>query len=119
MLPLPGAILLSSPFPLDPCRTQRVLYASSSSLCPRLAPGSRASPGGLSLLEALLPPQPRGLSPTRSSGVLSSTSTSLSSRVRAVKMKSSSTHSTYLVVTWDMARFRPANQPWEKGMYDW
>lgn len=49
---------------------------------------------------------------TRSSGVRSSTSTSLSNRVRAVKMKSSSTHSTYLVVTWDTARFRPANQPW-------
>ncbi|KAK2490274.1 hypothetical protein MC885_001090, partial [Smutsia gigantea] len=88
-------------------------YASSSSLLPRLAPGGRASPGGLNLLEALFPPQPRGLSPTRSSGVRSSTSTSLSSRVRAVKTKSSSTHSTYLVVTWDMARFRPANQPWE------
>lgn len=59
-------------------------------------------------------PPSRCPSPTRSSGVLSNTSTSLSSRVRAVKTKSSSTHSTYLVVTWDMARFRPANQPWER-----
>lgn len=72
---------------------------------------------GLSPREALFLPLPapdilRPL-PTRSKGVRSSTSTSLSSCVRAVKIKSSSTHRTYLVVTWDTARFRPANQPWE------
>ena len=52
---------------------------------------------------------------TRSRLVRSNTSTNFSSRVRAVKMKSSSTHRTYLVLTWETARFRPANQPCATG----
>lgn len=48
---------------------------------------------------------------TRSRLVFSRTSTNFSTLVRGVKMKSSSTHRTYLVVTWEMARFLPANQP--------
>lgn len=49
---------------------------------------------------------------TRSRVVFSKTSTSFSNLVLAVKMKSSSTQSTYFVVTWETARFLPANQPY-------
>lgn len=48
---------------------------------------------------------------TRSKVVFSRMSTIFSNLVFAVKKKSSSTQSTYLVVTWDTARFLPANQP--------
>lgn len=48
---------------------------------------------------------------TRSKLVFSNTSTIFSNLVLEVKMKSSSTHSTYLVVTWEIARLRPANHP--------
>lgn len=56
---------------------------------------------------------------TRSRVVLSKTSTSFSSLVLAVKTKSSSTHSTYFVVTWETARFRPANQPYDTWSRAW
>lgn len=59
------------------------------------------------------------LSLTRSRVVLSKTSTSFSSLVLDVKMKSSSTHSTYFVVTWETARFRPANQPYDTENRPW
>lgn len=52
---------------------------------------------------------------TRSRVVFSKTSTSFSNLVLAVKMKSSSTHSTYFVVTWETAKFLPANQPCDTG----
>ena len=61
---------------------------------------------------------PTELRLTRSRVVLSRTSTSFSSLVSAVKMKSASTHSKYLVVTWETARFRPANQPWGTIQHD-
>ena len=48
---------------------------------------------------------------TRSNVVFSRMSTIFSSLVLSVKRKSSSTHSTYLVVTCETARFLPANQP--------
>lgn len=65
--------------------------------------------------------QKRGIRPslTRSRVVLSKTSTSFSSLVLAVKMKSSSTHSTYFVVTWETARLRPANQPYDTRHRAW
>lgn len=58
---------------------------------------------------------------TRSSVVFSRMSTIFSSLVFAVKIKSSSTQSTYLVVTWDTARFLPANQPYKEkfSYFDW
>lgn len=55
-----------------------------------------------------------GMHLTRSRGVFSRMSTILSNLVFSVKMKSSSTHSTYLVITCDTARFLPANQPCTK-----
>lgn len=51
------------------------------------------------------------LSLTTSSSVLSRTSSSTSIFVSSLKRKSSSTQRTYLVVTCEMARFLPANQP--------
>lgn len=56
----------------------------------------------------------QGMHLTRSRGVFSRISTILSNLVFSVKMKSSSTHSTYLVITCDTARFLPANQPCTK-----
>lgn len=50
---------------------------------------------------------------TRSRVVFSRMSTIFSNLVFAVKMKSSSAQRTYLVDTWDTARFLPANQPCE------
>ena len=100
----------SSPPALAPPTSLPLLLPEHSPLCP--------SPS-LPLWLVTQRRQNQQLSLTTSSSVFSRTSTSTSILVLSLKRKSSSTQRTYLVVTWDMARFLPANQPCEQSEVRW